>query len=47
MFCAYKLMSKTADLVTVPLNSVFTIFWILISSAEMLYGSFSKSLPTQ
>ncbi len=40
MFCAYKLMSLTADLVTVLFNSVFTIFWILISSAElMLYGS--------
>ncbi len=30
------------DLVTVLLNSVFTIYWILISSAElMLYGPFS------
>ncbi len=48
MFCAYKLMSLTADLVTVLFNSVFTIFWILISSAElMLYGSFKESLPTQ
>ncbi len=42
MFCAYNLMSQTADLVTVLLNSVFIIFWILISSADlMLYGSFS------
>ncbi len=37
MFCA--------NFVTVLFNSVFTIFWISISSAElMLYGSFSESL---
>ncbi len=48
MFCAHKLMSSSADLVTVLLNSVISIFWILISSAElMLYGSFSESLPNQ
>ncbi len=45
MFCAYKLMSLTANLVTVLFNIFFTIFWILISSGElMLYGSFSESL---
>ncbi len=36
MFCAYKVMSYNADLVTVLLNSVFTIYWILISSAELM-----------
>ncbi len=45
MFYAYKLMSLTADLVTLLFNSVFTIFWILISSAELiLYGSSTEPL---
>ncbi len=36
MFCAYKLMSSTANLVTVLLNSVSTIPWIVISIAELM-----------
>ncbi len=39
VFYPYKLMSKTANLDTVLLNTVFTIFWTYISSAEwMSYG---------